>query len=179
MSTIDSSRFQSLKDILKTISQIPEYKLEITPLTASQIASLTNSLPPDDLAMFTEVGEVSLSYNDCLVIESYLPCPLSASPFYSFEPDSVDNFEHLLIFAHDVDGLCHGYDTRTHPFTYCAWDFHYCELWDIEDLGALAVVEKAIVSDLLSHDRLASRKTTTGNRTPSDPGPSAGREPRG
>ena len=148
MSTTFSSRFQRLKDLLNTLSQMPDHELTLTPLDSSQTAPLTNGLPPGHLRILTEIGEICLSHRDYLVIESYLPCPLAASPFYSFESDSFKDFEHFLIYAHDVDGRCYGYDTRTQPFDSYEWDFHGCEPSPMQDLDAFSVMEEAIVSHL-------------------------------
>lgn len=137
-----------LKDLLNTASKNPNFNLSITPLTSAQVALLAVGLPPDHLTLLKEVGQFCLSCGDCLIIDTYIPCRLAESPFYTFDPNSFENFESYLIYANDVDGMCYGYDTRSSPFVSWAWDCFSTAAEKTQESDAMQVIANVIASYL-------------------------------
>jgi hypothetical protein len=139
-------RVKRLKDLLNITAKNPDFNLSVTPLTSAQVALLADGLPSDHLTLLKEIGQFCLSCGSCLIIDTYIPCRLAESPFFSFDLNSFENFESYLIYAHDVDGMCYGYDTRSKPFGSCAWDYFYNAAE--KSHGVFHVIERAIAPDL-------------------------------
>lgn len=149
MNTTGTHPSKQIRDLLLEVSEMPDHLLSVKPLKPSEISQIAHGLPPEDLAFLTEIGEICVSHRDCLVIESYLPCRLYDSPFYSFKEESLHHFKDLLIYAHDVDGKCYGYDTSSIPFGSCCWDFSFGGTSPIPEHGVSEVITKALTAHLL------------------------------
>jgi hypothetical protein len=142
MADATSYRLAQLKAMLRDAAKAPDFTVRVTPVSVSQLAAFGDGLLPDDhFRLLAEVGEICVGHLGSLVIDSYIPCPLSQSPFYEFSPAQCEKNVTLWIYAHDVDGLCHGYDIRSTLLKSCSWDFHYCTPYAEEAPSGLDLIE--------------------------------------
>jgi hypothetical protein len=137
------SGIQRLRNLLVMISQMPNCNLKVTPLTEDQLTHLDKRLPPDQLELLKQIGEIDIG-GGCLLLDTFIPRRVADDPNRLFEMDENKEAEHFLIYARDGHGDCFGYDTRTLPYESYRWDFCAFHPEKTEEAGALQLIENIV-----------------------------------
>ena len=143
-----SFRISRLKAVLSVAARSPDFTVSVRPVPINQLGAFgAGRLPYSHFRLLADIGEICVGRLGYLVIDSYIPCPLARSPFYEFHPSQCEKFETLWIYAHDVDGRCHGYDSGTSLLKSCSWDFHYCTPYAEEAPSGLDLIEGMLLKN--------------------------------
>jgi hypothetical protein len=141
-----SARIEKVKAEIARLSLGGSWDLKINPVSESAFSSLNPRIPQHHLDTLRELGEVSMSSNGCGHIELFIPAPLNEDGFYNFSKEEFSDYEHFVHFAHNVEGVCFGYDLRTSPLEIKAWDFQGCSPWPSGYATYLDLVEEYILT---------------------------------
>ena len=141
-----SARIDRLKAEIAKLSLEGRWDLKITPVTESALAGLNQRIPQVHLDTLRALGEISMSSNGCGHIELFIPSSLNQGGFYEFSKQEFPEYEHFIHFAHNVEGICFGYDLRTSPLEIKAWDFQGCCPWPSGYATYLDLVEEYILT---------------------------------